>query len=155
MVDDRTETLILGSLPGKASLMAGRYYAHPRNQFWRLMGAVIDRPLPALNYDERLRLLLDHRIGLWDVVGEACRAGSLDTAIRDASANDLLALARSLPVLKVIAFNGRTAARIGWRQLGSAHRFRVLDLPSSSPAHVLAFDVKRAAWQALSHGKSS
>ena len=62
---------MLGSLPGEASLAAGRYYAHPQNAFWRLIGGVIDEDIAALPYDDRLATLLRHRVGLWDVVGEA------------------------------------------------------------------------------------
>src|SRR3546814_9631689 len=76
VVDQRTRLLILGSLPGEQSLAAGRYYANPRNQFWALVGDAIGVDLPALDYDARLHTLLDHRIGLWDSVGEAARVGS-------------------------------------------------------------------------------
>lgn len=150
VVDDRVETLVLGSLPGAASLAAGRYYAHPRNQFWRLLGAVIGIDLAGLAYEERLQTLLAHRIGLWDVIAEAERAGSLDAAIRNHAANDLQALVASLPRLRVVAFNGGTAARIGMAQLGAlAQRFRIVRLPSSSPAHAVPFDVKLQEWQTV------
>ena len=150
VVDDRTETLILGSLPGAASLAAGRYYANPRNQFWRLVGAVIGMDLEALDYDARLAALRAHRIGLWDVVAEAERTGSLDTAIRHAAPNDLVTLAHLLPRLRTIAFNGGKAASVGTAQLGSeAERFKIVTLPSSSPALTRRFDVKLDAWRAL------
>src|SRR4051812_9892532 len=71
---------ILGSLPGDASLAAGQYYAHPQNQFWRLLGRVIGEDLRAMTYDERLECVAKHRVGLWDVIGSAHRAGSLDQA---------------------------------------------------------------------------
>jgi hypoxanthine-DNA glycosylase len=151
IVEATTETLILGSLPGAASLAAGRYYAHPRNQFWRLLGAVIGEDLPALPYDERLAALRHHRIGLWDVVAEAERAGSLDAAIRNHAPNDLQSLTTSLPVLRTIGFNGATAARIGRAQLGAlAKRYRLVPLPSSSPAHAaLSFEAKLTRWLEL------
>lgn len=150
IVDDRTQTLILGSLPGAASLAAGRYYANPRNQFWRLVGGAIGVELQALDYDARLAALRAHGIGLWDVVAEAARAGSLDAAIRDASANDLVALVRSLPALRTIAFNGGTAARIGMAQLGAqSDGLRLFTLPSSSPAYTLSFGAKCSAWRAI------
>jgi hypoxanthine-DNA glycosylase len=75
---------ILGSLPGDASLAARRYYAHPQNQFWRLVGTVIEEDLQSLRYDQRLERLAEHGIGLWDVIGSAVRPGSLDQAIREA-----------------------------------------------------------------------
>jgi hypoxanthine-DNA glycosylase len=150
VVDDRTETLILGSLPGAASLAAARYYAHPQNQFWRLVGAVIGTDLTTLSYEDRLPALLAAGIGLWDVVADAERAGSLDAAIRDAEPNDLPALVRTLPRLRTIAFNGNTAARIGRAQLSDAGAgYRLLALPSSSPAYTLPFATKLEAWRKL------
>src|SRR5690349_15955378 len=70
--------LVLGSLPGEESLRAGRYYAHPRNQFWRLMEGAIGAPLDALGYDQRLARLVARQVALWDVIGAARRSGSLD-----------------------------------------------------------------------------
>jgi hypoxanthine-DNA glycosylase len=156
VVDERTGTLILGSLPGTASLAAARYYAHPRNQFWRLVGAAIGVELEPRRYEERLALLLDHGIGLWDVIADAERSGSLDAAIRAPAANDLQSLAARLPRLHTVAFNGGTSARIGTAQLGDmAHGLRLLSLPSSSPAYTVPFDVKLAAWSLLSRRDSS
>lgn len=150
VVDARTRTLVLGSLPGAASLEAGRYYAHPRNQFWRLLDGVFGLDLQSCAYEERLRVLLEHRIGLWDVIADAERVGSLDAAIRNEAANDLLSLVGTLPDLRTIAFNGGTAARIGLATLGTeAARFRLIRLPSSSPAHAVPFDHKLQAWREL------
>lgn len=139
---------MLGSLPGEASLAAGRYYAHPQNAFWRLMGEVVGEEIAALPYDDRLATLLRHRIGLWDVVGEATRPGSLDTAIRDATHNDLAALVETLPDLRMVAFNGGKASADGRRLLATQpDRLRLVTLPSSSPAHAsLRFAQKAEAW---------
>lgn len=146
-----TRLLILGSLPGRASLAAGRYYAHPRNLFWRLIGAASGRALEPLDYDARLAALLDAGIGLWDTVASAERPGSLDADIRLHEASDLAALAATLPELRAIAFNGATAARIGRQELGEAPGLTLIDLPSSSPAYAsLTFEKKLAAWRALS-----
>ena len=144
-----TQLLILGSLPGAASLAAGRYYAHPRNQFWRLIGAVIQRDLSLLSYEQRLDALLTAKIGLWDTVAAAVRPGSLDADIELHEASDLSALAAGLPRLAAIAFNGGTAARIGRRQLGAAPPWQLIDLPSSSPAFTLSFEQKCARWLVL------
>ncbi|MEW9898831.1 DNA-deoxyinosine glycosylase [Chitinivorax sp. PXF-14] len=145
-----TRLLILGSLPGDASLAAGQYYAHRQNRFWELVGSVIDTDLRTLPYDARLASLLHHGIGLWDVIAEAERAGSLDAAIRNETHNPLQALLMQLPSLQAIAFNGGTAARLGRRQLREAgHRLALIDLPSSSPAHTLAYPQKQQRWLAL------
>lgn len=148
VVDVNTRVLILGSLPGDASLAAGQYYGHPRNAFWRLMEGVIDAPLVARPYAERLDKLLVHGVGLWDVIAEARRPGSLDAAIRDPAANDLVALIDTLPAIKLVAFNGGTAARLGGALIGA--RVTTLALPSSSPAYAArTFLEKAAAWATL------
>lgn len=150
VVDARVRLLILGSLPGAASLLQAQYYAHRQNRFWHLLGDVTQTPLPSLAYADRLATLLAHGIGLWDVVAQAQREGSLDSKIRNAEQNDFLALLESLPQLQAIAFNGATAAKIGMKTLGSqAARYMVFKLPSSSPAHTLPYQEKLAAWSVL------
>ncbi|WP_300975186.1 DNA-deoxyinosine glycosylase [Sphingomonas sp. LHG3406-1] len=140
--------LVLGSLPGEASLRAERYYAHPQNQFWRLLGEVLGEPLAGLGYEERLERLRARGVALWDVIHAARRTGSLDQAIRDVEPRDLRAFAEALPALRAIAFNGGTAARIGRRMIGEGP-WTLVDLPSSSPAHTLPFAVKASRWSAL------
>jgi TDG/mug DNA glycosylase family protein len=145
-----TRLLVLGSLPGAVSLAKQRYYAHPQNQFWRLIGAVIEQDLIPLPYGERLEALLAAGVGLWDTVAAATREGSLDADIRLHEASDLAALAATLPNLKAIGFNGGASARIGRKQLAASDRFALIDLPSSSPAYAsLSFERKREAWLAL------
>ncbi len=145
-----TRLLVLGSLPGAVSLAQGRYYAHPQNQFWRLIGAAIECDLVPLAYEARLQALLDAGVGLWDTVAAATRNGSLDADIRLHLASDLAALAAALPELKAVAFNGGTSARIGRRQLQGVPGLALVDLPSSSPAYAsLSFDRKREAWLGL------
>jgi hypoxanthine-DNA glycosylase len=150
VVNQDVRLLILGSLPGEMSLAQSRYYAHPQNRFWHLMGDVTGIDLPGLDYPGRLRALLAHGIGLWDVVAQARREGSLDSNIRDHAHNDLVALAQSLPCLEAVAFNGGTAARIGAKVLKEhAGHYRLVNLPSSSPAYTLAYSDKLKAWSAL------
>lgn len=146
VVDMSTRVLILGSLPGDASLAAGRYYAHPQNQFWRLLSPVVGVDLPALAYDDRLSALKMAGIGLWDVVQSATRPGSSDAAIRDATANDIAALIATLPQLRLVAFNGGTAAKAGRALL---HGIETLALPSSSPLHTIGVAAKQPTWDAI------
>lgn len=141
--------LILGSLPGEASLKAQRYYAHPQNQFWRLLGLALGEDLEAVPYEDRLGRLGQRRIALWDVVGEASRTGSLDGAIRGATPNQLRDFAATHPNLRAIAFNGKTSARIGRSALGDLMEVALIDLPSSSPAYTLSFDEKARYWAQL------
>ena len=151
VVDAHTRLLILGSLPGEKSLAHSQYYAHPQNKFWMLLGEVLGVELTSLPYVERLATLLAHGVGLWDVVAQAQRTGSLDSNIRERDDNDLLSLAASLPRLHTIAFNGGTAAKLGVKVLGEhAQRYRIVSLPSSSPAYTLAYAQKLQAWRQLS-----
>lgn len=149
VVDSHTRLLILGSLPGDASLKAGQYYDHPQNGFWRLVGGVISVDLVAQPYPDRLEALKAAGVGLWDVIASARRPGSLDTAIRDVEAADLNRLINTLPALRAVAFNGGTAARLGRRTLLRPADIDLIDLPSSSPAHTKPLSEKAAAWSVL------
>ena len=119
------------------------------NKFWELIGAVIDVDLRVLPYAARLDRLRAHGVGLWDVIAEAERPGSLDAAIRRATPNALAELLSTLPALQAVAFNGGTAARQGRRLVSAIPHITVLDLPSSSPAHTIPLEKKKAAWSAL------
>jgi hypoxanthine-DNA glycosylase len=149
VVDPATRVLVLGSLPGEESLARGRYYAHPRNQFWRLMSAVVEQELVPLPYEARLAALTAAGIGLWDTIGSATRRGSLDGNIRDQSPNDVALLIESLPALRAVGFNGGRSASIGLPRLAGREGLALLPLPSSSPAYTLAFEAKLARWLAL------
>ena len=141
--------LILGSLPGDASLKTKRYYAHPQNQFWRLVGAAIGEDLAGIEYEHRLECIATRGIAMWDVVGEASRQGSLDGAIRGATPNQLREFVAAHPRLAAIAFNGKTAARLGRAALGDLPGIELIDLPSSSPANTLAQVEKAKSWNVL------
>lgn len=141
--------LILGSLPGEASLAAGRYYAHPQNRFWHLMGCAIERDLAALDYDERLEALRESGIALWDTVASAYRNGSLDAAIREAEYAPLAELVGALPRLRAVGFNGRKASAIGRPPLAGSG-LALIDLPSSSPAYAsMPMAEKERLWAQL------
>ncbi|WP_321791982.1 DNA-deoxyinosine glycosylase [Caballeronia sp. J97] len=144
--DAATHTLILGSFPGVASLAATQYYAHPRNQFWRLVGAAIGEDLHALAYDDRLARLVAHGIGLWDVLAACEREGSLDAAIRNASPNDFAVFHTRFPKLRKVCFNGKASGKFA--PVLSAAGYATLVLPSSSAANaILSFDQKLRIWR--------
>ena len=148
-----TRVVVLGSFPGVASLQAQQYYAHPRNQFWPILSALWGIDLVALPYPRRLEALLAHGLGLWDVYATCRREGSLDSAIEDATLNDLASLRRLAPKLEAVAHNGGESAR--HRRHTEALGIPVLRLPSTSPANASwSFERKLAAWrEALeSHG---
>lgn len=146
VLDGGIETLILGSFPSETSLAAGQYYAHPSNQFWPILGRLLDEPLPSLAYRARLARLLAHRIGLWDVLGACERAGSLDADIRAARPNDFAALLAAAPRLRHVLFNGRSAGRFAPHF--AAAGFGVAVLPSTSAAHAgCSLERKLCAWR--------
>jgi hypoxanthine-DNA glycosylase len=142
-----TRVLILGSFPGEASLAARQYYAHPRNHFWPLVGALIDTPLPTMPYRERLCALRACGIGLWDVFVACARRGSLDGAIRMAERGEIGRVRSAAPAVALVCFNGQAAARAlpAWRDAGYA----TLALPSSSPAYTRPFAEKLARWRQI------
>jgi hypoxanthine-DNA glycosylase len=146
-------TLILGSMPGAASLAAGRYYAHPRNAFWRIVADLLGFAAEA-PYPERKRALQGAGIALWDVLHSCVREGSLDTRIDDASevAHDFRAFFRTHPRIERVFFNGAKAEASFRRHVvpGLRHSPSMHRLPSTSPAHA-ALDEgrKRAAWRAI------
>lgn len=146
VIDRRARVLILGSFPSTASLAAGQYYAHPQNQFWRVLSAVLGQELAALPYAARLRAVKAAGIGIWDIYAACERDGSLDSAIREAEANDIAGLRKSAPALRRICFNGRTAAR-RLREM-EALGYEAVVLPSTSPAHAgMSFAEKLARWR--------
>ena len=147
IIDSRARVLILGSFPSAASLAAQQYYAHPQNQFWRILGAVIEQPLPEMDYPARIAAVQAAGIAIWDVFASCERVGSLDTAIREAVPNPLAALKESAPALRQICFNGRMAARRICEV--EAMGFAATVLPSTSPAHAgMTFEEKLARWRA-------
>ncbi len=139
--------LILGSFPSEASLAARQYYAHPRNHFWPILGAVLGEALAELPYDQRLARVRAHKLGIWDTIVACERAGSLDTAIRNAERGEIARVRRVARGLKAVCFNGKTAGRASaaWRDAGYA----TLVLPSTSPAYTLPVADKLAAWRGL------
>ncbi|MCD9097112.1 DNA-deoxyinosine glycosylase [Luteimonas fraxinea] len=151
VANDRARVLVLGSMPGVASLDADRYYAHPRNLFWPIVGTLFGFD-PALSYDARLARLTACGVALWDVAGECVRPGSLDARIEAGSVvpNDIGGLLARYPGIERIRFNGAAAESLFRR-----HVLPTLDvvpdllrLPSTSPAHAaLGFEAKLAAWR--------
>ncbi|MBX2879344.1 MAG: DNA-deoxyinosine glycosylase [Granulosicoccus sp.] len=151
--------LILGSMPGVASLNANHYYAHPRNAFWPIMQHLFGRQWE--NYDAGIALLKHHQVALWDVLRECRRPGSLDAHIIKDSVvvNDFTGFLQRHPALTTIAFNGKAAEKL-FRQhvvkpakeplLSRLNNLSLLSLPSSSPAMAsLSLDAKKATWEQL------
>lgn len=153
--------LILGSMPGVASLAAQQYYAHPRNQFWQLMGGICGAR-QQLPYPRRLEYLQDHDLALWDVLQFCERRGSLDSAIdhRTAITNDVPGLLRQYPSIRRVCCNGGTAyaalRRHYGKQLHSTAGIEVLRLPSTSAAHASwPLARKRKSWRTALAGRAT
>ncbi|MCY7305371.1 MAG: DNA-deoxyinosine glycosylase [Rhodoferax sp.] len=151
--------LVLGSMPGVASLRLQQYYGHPQNAFWKIVGEVLGFD-PAMAYEQRTAALVQRRVALWDVLASCMRQGSLDAAIDDASvvANDFAAFFKSHPHIVRVCFNGAKAESVYRKHV--AHHLgekRVIDyvrLPSTSPAHAgMRFQAKVAAWRMLADGQ--
>lgn len=154
--DGRARVLILGSMPGQASLDAGRYYAHPRNSFWKILGACLGFDAGD-DYARRLLALQAGGVALWDVLQACTRKGSLDSDINPASmkANDFAGFLRHNPSIRRVCFNGATAGRIyrqkvlpGLLSLEDLAQPLYVDLPSTSPAHAaMSHEQKRLRWR--------
>lgn len=154
--NSRARVLILGSMPGVESLSRQQYYAHPRNRFWDIMGALIGahRELP---YVRRLQVLRARGIALWDVAGRCYRPGSLDARIERESVvpNDFAVLFARCPRIASVFFNGKTAEALFLRLVFPElpERWQALDyraLPSTSPANAaLTAAQKLERWQVV------
>jgi len=153
VVAAHTRVLVLGSFPSEASLAAGQYYAHPRNQFWSILSSLWHIDLRALTYAHRLDEVRRRGLGIWDVYASCQREGSLDSAIEHAQPNDLPGLVKRLTQLRAIAHNGGESARA--MALTRTLAPEVVRLPSTSPANASwSLQRKLDAWRALfvAHG---
>lgn len=147
--------LILGSMPGKASLAANQYYAHPQNLFWRIMGEVFGAR-PELPYDERLAVLLNSGVALWDVLKECFRESALDADIVEASivTNDFAGFLAQHPNIRHVFFNGTKAEqafrRYALPTLAHVPLPELVRLPSTSPANAsIPLALRLAQWREI------
>ncbi|MFA7230968.1 MAG: DNA-deoxyinosine glycosylase [Victivallaceae bacterium] len=144
------EILILGSMPGIESLRQQQYYAHPRNIFWKIMGIMFNFD-EALPYPQRMEVLLQNRIALWDTVHSCVRSGSLDSAIRQVEPNDFEALLERCPHIRRICFNGQAASNLFFKHTGKMKlpQLEHIVLPSTSPANAaMPYAKKLSLWAA-------
>jgi len=151
IADASARLLILGSMPGVASLNANQYYAHPRNAFWPIMQSVFHIPEHA-SYPEKVKALMQANVAVWDVLKQCDRVGSLDSAIKTGTrvANDFAQFLATHPYIKRILFNGAEAEKGFQTHVAKAldlTNIEMIRLPSTSPAHTLAFNKKSEAWK--------
>lgn len=153
IIDQNSQVLILGSMPGVESLAKQQYYANPRNHFWRILTTIFDNEDP-VDYSARISVLHENRVALWDVIQSCQRTGSLDSNIKDEEPNDFQKLLKSYPHIKYIMFNGGKAYEVFKKQIGF-HSFSDIDfikLPSTSPTpgrNVKSFAEKLEEWNVI------
>jgi double-stranded uracil-DNA glycosylase len=147
IIDDKTEVLILGTLPSDVSLAKGQYYAKPSNDFWKLIGQVVKQNIVTLSYERRVETLKDHGIGLWDIYHYCVRPGSMDKDITEPELNDFRTLKTICPQLALVCFNGQKAGQCEevLRGLG----YVTLVLPSSSGANRRNQAERLRCWDAI------
>jgi len=156
IADPQATLLILGSMPGKASLCAQQYYAHPRNSFWKIMATLFGLPAE-MDYAERCQALITHRVALWDVLHTCTRASSLDSDIVPSSIvpNDISGFLATHRHIQAIYCNGASAEHIYRKHVlpqlsEAATRIPLARLPSTSPAHAaMTLQQKLKAWRVI------
>ncbi|MFY9175365.1 MAG: DNA-deoxyinosine glycosylase [Peptococcia bacterium] len=148
IVDQNSRILILGSMPGVESLRKQEYYAHPRNQFWRIIFDLYQQPVPD-NYQEKVSFLKAKGIGLWDVIESCYREGSSDAKIKQEKVNDIQGLLNEFPQIKRLYFNGTKAYDTYKRYFGFSTDLIYERLESTSPANTKSYARKLQDWSKI------
>ncbi|HEX9151225.1 MAG TPA: DNA-deoxyinosine glycosylase [Flavobacterium sp.] len=145
-VNSSTKILILGTMPGIASLEKQEYYAHKRNHFWKIMYSILGNlPLSEI-FEEKIQLLQDNKIGLWDVLENCERRGSLDIHIKNHTENDFETLFKEFPAITKIIFNGKESHKYFLKKFGQIKGITYYVMPSTSPANTMSFENKLKIW---------
>ena len=150
IISGTSRILILGSAPGVKSLQMQQYYAHPQNQFWKILFHLFDEEY-SVDYDSRKALLFKNHIALWDVIDSCEREGSSDAKIRNEEHNDVLQLVTDFPNITAIFSNGQKSSKEARKMLGAESQIPFHVLPSTSPLHTIPFNKKLEAWKIIKH----
>nr|WP_315175643.1 DNA-deoxyinosine glycosylase [uncultured Flavobacterium sp.] len=145
-IDSNTKILILGTMPGIASLTKQEYYANPRNHFWRIMYTLFDTLPVSDSFEEKIQLLQKNKIGLWDVLENCERKGSLDIHIKNHKENDFEMLFKQYPTIHTIVFNGKESHKYFIKKFGEIEGITYYVMPSTSPANTISFENKLKIW---------
>jgi hypoxanthine-DNA glycosylase len=145
-VNSHTEILILGTMPGITSLKKQEYYAHPRNHFWKIIYTLFNNIPVSVVFNEKISFLKMHRIGLWDVLENCERKGSLDVHIKNQTENDFESLFQEFPGITKIVFNGKESYRYFNKKFGQLKGISYHVMPSTSPANTMSFENKLKIW---------
>ena len=133
-------------MPGAMSLAKQEYYANPRNHFWKILYTHFDAlPIPE-NFEEKVQFLESNKIGLWDVLENCERKGSLDIHIKNQKENDFEALLNEFPSITKIIFNGKQSHAFFYKRFGQIEGITYFVMPSTSPANTMAFENKLKIW---------
>ena len=142
IVNSETKILILGTIPGITSLAKQEYYGHPRNHFWTILFRLLDTmPIPDA-FEEKVKTLQNHKIGLWDVLKNCKRQGSLDIHIKKPVENDFEGLLKQYPSINKIVFNGKESHRYFFKKFGQIQGITYFVMPSTSPANTMPLENK-------------
>ena len=149
IIDESSEILILGSIPGQKSLEKQEYYAHPQNKFWRIIFELFNE-IFTTDYTKKIQILEKHHIALWDVIDTCERKASLDSEIRKEEANKIEELLHNYPNIKAIFCNGQKSYKNLQKILSKDFHLPIIALPSTSPAHAsLRYEEKLLSWQKI------
>jgi len=147
LVNEMTETIILGTIPSEISLQMNEYYANRKNQFWKIIFRIFNNGNEIINYEKKKQLLLENRVGLWDVLKQAQRQGSLDENIYNEEFNDFNSFLKSYARIKRIVFNGKKSYDYFLKLKTFESKTEFVILPSTSSANTWkTFDEKLAEW---------
>lgn len=146
IIDDYSEIIILGSIPGVKSLEKQQYYGHPQNKFWKIIFELLDEEFTE-DYNQRIQMLKKHHIALWDVIDSCERKGSLDSEIKNEEANRIEELLEDHSNIKAIFCNGGKSYKNAQKILGKNYKIPVFLLPSTSPLHTVSFEKKLEEWK--------
>lgn len=145
-VNSNTEILILGTIPGVASLDKQEYYANKRNHFWQIMYILFDKLPISEVFEEKIQLLQRNKIGLWDVLQNCERKGSLDIHIKNHIENNFETLFKEFPSINTLVFNGKESHRYFLKKFGQIEGITYHVMPSTSPANTMSLENKLKIW---------
>jgi hypoxanthine-DNA glycosylase len=146
IINSKTEILILGTMPGLVSLDKQEYYGNTRNHFWKIIYTLFSKIPVSDNFEEKIKLLEANKLGLWDVLENCERKGSLDVSIKNPKENDFDTLFKEYRGIKKIIFNGKESQRFFLRRFGQIEGITYYVMPSTSPANTMSFENKLKIW---------
>ena len=147
IIPNNPTVLILGTMPGIASLQQQQYYGHPRNHFWKIIAHLYNSNEIPSDYEDRKNILVQNNIALWDVLEFCEREGSLDIAIKNPIPNQILNLLAENKSITKIIFNGKESHKLFMKYFGILENITYRIVPSTSPANTMKFETKLEHWR--------